>query len=340
MQTIAERRWFLCQLGAEFGRNWRMTICAQHSGITSSILPPVTAKAEDGSGVEATCTVTVRKKSSGGGSSPSYYYIYFDTNGGEKMEAVSKLQNEVIDLSDYIPKKEGYKFLGWYSNGNFDKLVDKVELTYDTTVFAKWEKIEEEEKEPEETKESGDNTFTDVNDNDWYFDSVNYVVEKGIMNGLDNNTFGPNIPLSREMLAVVLYNMEDKPLSMGVNKFTDVKEGLWYTDAIIWASENNIVAGNAKDFFGIGERITREQFAAILYRYAQYKGYDTTQGGMAIREFSDYELISDYAKPSMAWAVNTGIIGGMGDGTVLPKGKATRAEAATMLMNFCENIVE
>lgn len=77
-----------------------------------------------------------------------------------------------------------------------------------------------------------------------------------------------------------------------------------------------------------------------MYRYAQFKGYDTTQGGMAVREFSDYENISDYARPAMAWAVNAGIMGGMDDGTLMPQGKATRAEAATMLMNFCENIVE
>ena len=113
----------------------------------------------------------------------------------------------------------------------------------------------------------------------------------------------------------------------------------YYADAIAWASENGIVAGFG-DTFGVGVPITREQFAVMLHNYARYKGYDTTQGGMAIREFSDQERISDYAMTALTWAVNTHIINGMGDGTLAPQGQATRAEAATMLMNFCENVVK
>ena len=161
-----------------------------------------------------------------------------------------------------------------------------------------------------------------------------------MMSGMSEDIFAPNTPLTREMLAVVLYNVEGQPESAGVNPFTDVKADIWYTDAILWANANGIVAGYDNGAYGVGDLITREQFATILYRYAQFKGYDTTQGGMAVREFSDYENISDYARPAMAWAVNAGIMGGMDDGTLMPQGKATRAEAATMLMNFCENMVE
>ena len=113
-----------------------------------------------------------------------------------------------------------------------------------------------------------------------------------------------------------------------------------YTDAILWAKENGIVAGYDNGTYGVGDTITREQFAAILYRYASLKGYDITQGGMAAKEFLDYEQISDYAKPAVSWAVNAGIISGMGDGTLVPQGKTTRAEAATMLMHFYGAIVE
>ena len=302
----------------------------------------ITAEAADGQGAKAQCTVTIRKKSSSGGGSPSYYYITFDTNGGEEMEKLMKLEQTDIDMDEYIPEKEGYVFVGWYRDADLEERVEDLKLTRDMTLYAKWEKVEEEEtkEEMEETEETTKETFSDVSENDWYFDSVNYVVEKGIMSGMGDGTFHPNLPFTREMLAVVLYHMEGQPESHGESGFTDVKSGMWYTDTILWAKENGIVAGYDNGTYGVGDTITREQFAAILYRYASLKGYDITQGGMAAREFLDYEQISDYAKPAVSWAVNAGIISGMGDGTLVPQGKTTRAEAATMLMHFYGAIVE
>ena len=159
------------------------------------------------------------------------------------------------------------------------------------------------------------------------------------MSGMGDGTFSPNTPLQREMFATVLWNLEGNPTPNDVTPFLDVTSDKYYADAIAWASENGIVAGFG-DTFGVGVPITREQFAVMLHNYARYKGYDTTQGGMAIREFSDQERISDYAMTALTWAVNTHIINGMGDGTLAPQGQATRAEAATMLMNFCENVVK
>ncbi|MFR8711145.1 MAG: S-layer homology domain-containing protein [Anaerotignum lactatifermentans] len=282
------------------------------------------------------------RKSSGG--SVFFWDLKFDTNGGSDIDTVTEWEYSTIDLDEYVPEKEGYKFVGWYADKDLDKKIDEVYLTEDTTVYAKWEKIEEEvPEEPDETeeiKETETISFKDVKENDWFYEAVSYAVENGLMNGMSEDIFAPNTPLTREMLAVVLYNVEGQPESTGVNPFTDVKADIWYTDAILWANENGIVAGYDNGAYGVGDLITREQFATILYRYAQFKGYDTTQGGMAVREFSDYENISDYARPAMAWAVNAGIMGGMDDGTLMPQGKATRAEAATMLMNFCENMVE
>ena len=282
------------------------------------------------------------RKSSGG--SVFFWDLKFDTNGGSDIDTVTEWEYSTIDLDEYVPEKEGYKFVGWYADKDLDKKIDEVYLTEDTTVYAKWEKIEEEvPEEPDETeeiKETETISFKDVKENDWFYEAVSYAVENGLMNGMSEDIFAPNTPLTREMLAVVLYNVEGQPESAGVNPFTDVKADIWYTDAILWANENGIVAGYDNSAYGVGDLITREQFATILYRYAQFKGYDTTQGGMAVREFSDYENISDYARPAMAWAVNAGIMGGMDDGTLMPQGKATRAEAATMLMNFCENMVE
>ena len=282
------------------------------------------------------------RKSSGG--SVFFWDLKFDTNGGSKIDTVTEWEYSTIDLDEYVPEKEGYKFVGWYADEDLTKEIDEVYLTKDTTVYAKWEKIEvevpEEPEEVEKTEETETISFKDVKENDWFYEAVSYAVENGLMSGMSEDIFAPNTPLTREMLAVVLYNVEGQPESAGVNPFTDVKADIWYTDAILWANENGIVAGYDNSAYGVGDLITREQFATILYRYAQFKGYDTTQGGMAVREFSDYENISDYARPAMAWAVNAGIMGGMDDGTLMPQGKATRAEAATMLMNFCENIVE
>ena len=284
------------------------------------------------------------KKNSSGGGSVFFWDLKFDTNGGSKIDTVTEWEYSTIDLDEYVPEKEGYKFVGWYADKDLDKKIDEVYLLENTTVYAKWEKIEEEvPEEPDETeeiKETETISFKDVKESDWFYEAVSYAVENGLMSGMSEDIFAPNTPLTREMLAVVLYNVEGQPEGTGVNAFTDVKADMWYTDAILWANENGIVAGYDNGAYGVGDFITREQFAAILYRYAQFKGYDTTQGGMAVREFSDYENISDYARPAMAWAVNAGIMGGMDDGTLMPQGKATRAEAATMLMNFCENMVE
>lgn len=309
----------------------------------------ITAEAVDGSGVKAECVVTVKKKSSSGGGSPSYYFVTFNTNGGDDMDKLFKVENTDIDIDEYIPEKEGYEFAGWYLDENIEEKAKDMKLTKDITIYAKWEKVEEEEikediediKETEETEETTgvEIHFVDVRKGDWFYDAVCYTVEHGIMSGVSNDFFAPGMPFTREMLAVVLYNMEGRPEINGISAFADVKSDMWYTDAIIWANENSIVAGYDNGTYGVGDTITREQFAAILYRYAVFKGYDTTQGGMAVREFLDYEKISDYAKPAVSWAVNTGIINGMGDGTVAPQGKATRAEAATMIMNFYEKVI-
>ncbi len=289
-----------------------------------------------------TVTANWKKKSSGG--SVFFWDLKFDTNGGSKINTVTEWEYSTIDLDEYVPEKEGYKFVGWYADEDLTKKIDEVYLTQDTTVYAKWEKIEEEvpeePEEVEETEETETISFKDVKESDWFYEAVSYAVENGLMSGMSEDIFAPNTPLTREMLAVVLYNVEGQPESTEANTFTDVKGDMWYTDAILWANENGIIAGYDNGAYGVGDLITREQFATILYRYAQFKGYDTTQGGMAVREFSDYESISDYARPAMAWAVNAGIMGGMDDGTLMPQGKATRAEAATMLMNFCENIVK
>ena len=290
-----------------------------------------------------TVTANWKKKSSGG--SVFFWDLKFDTNGGSKIDTVTEWEYSTIDLDEYVPEKEGYKFVGWYADEDLTKKIDEVYLTQDTTVYAKWEKIAEEvSEEPEEvekTEETETISFKDVKENDWFYDAVSYAVENGLMSGMSEDIFAPNTPLTREMLAVVLYNVEGQPEGTEANTFTDVKGDMWYTDAILWANENGIVAGYDNGAYGVGDLITREQFAAILYRYAQFKGYDVSIGADTnILSYADAFAISEYAYPAMQWACGAGIMGGMDDGTLMPQGKATRAEAAAMLMNFCENVVK
>jgi uncharacterized repeat protein (TIGR02543 family) len=163
--------------------------------------------------------------------------------------------------------------------------------------------------------------FTDVKGSDWFYDSVMYVRENGMMAGTDLDLFSPNAEMTRQMLWMVLVRMDGgSPASMD--------------DAKAWAVENKLSDGSNP-----GNSITREQLAATLYRYAQFKGYDTAQGGMAIREFTDYDSISEYALPALGWAVNAGLIQGSGN-QVMPSGIATRAQVATILMRFRQGVAK
>ena len=180
--------------------------------------------------------------------------------------------------------------------------------------------------------------FTDVTSGDWFYDAVAYVYDKGMMEGTTDTTFAPAMNLTRSMIAQVLYNLEERPEAPGAAGFPDVAAGAWYADAVNWAAARGIVKGYDTGAFGPEDSVTREQLAAILYRYAQAKGYDTTQGGMAVREFSDSASISDWAQEAMAWAVNAQVLSGKGNGVLDPQGTATRAEVAQMLMNFGEHV--
>ena len=180
--------------------------------------------------------------------------------------------------------------------------------------------------------------FTDVTSGDWFYDAVAYVYDKGMMEGTTDTTFAPTMNLTRSMIAQVLYNLEERPEAPGAAGFTDVAADAWYADAVNWAAARGIVKGYDTGAFGPEDSVTREQLAAILYRYAQVKGYDTTQGGMAVREFSDSASISDWAQEAMAWAVNAQVLSGKGNGVLDPQGTATRAEVAQMLMNFGEHV--
>ena len=182
--------------------------------------------------------------------------------------------------------------------------------------------------------------YTDVDITQWYHEGIDYVLLANLFKGTSGSTFEPNTPMTRGMLATVLHRLEGTPSATAENPFTDVAFGEWYTEAVDWAAENIIVKGYDADTYGPNDPVTREQMAAILHRYAEYKGYDVSVGkDTNILSYEDALKISEYAVPAMQWACGAGII--EGDGAKLdPQGNATRAQVATMLMRFIENVVK
>lgn len=180
--------------------------------------------------------------------------------------------------------------------------------------------------------------FNDVSANDWFASAVDYVTGKGMMNGTADNTFSPKANTTRGMVVTVLYRLENQP-STSVASFTDVASGAYYANAVAWANANGIVSGYGSGKFGPNDKVTREQLAAILYRYAQYKKYDVSVGeDTNILSYDDAQSISSYAIPAIQWACGAGVVTGKSGSKLDPKGNATRAEVAAMLMRFCENV--
>ena len=179
--------------------------------------------------------------------------------------------------------------------------------------------------------------FDDVKDGAWYKDDVAFVKENGLMSGTDSNKFSPDISTSRGMIVTILNRLDGSKKAGHESGFFDVKEGSYYQNAVNWAAENNIVKGYSNTEFGPNDRITREQMAAILYRYSEYKGYNVSLSDeKGLNGFSDYKTVSEYAITPMSWAVEKGLIKGLPDNTVNPKGEASRAQVAAIMHRFCE----
>lgn len=175
-------------------------------------------------------------------------------------------------------------------------------------------------------------SFNDVEADSWYYDAVCYVNENGLFNGISEDTFGTDVNMLRSMLMTVLYRAAGEPEVKGEHGFTDVEDGMWYTTPIKWAKQNGIASGEDDNTFAPHKSVTREQLVTMLYRYAS-----TPEITVDLQEFSDAKDIDEYAVKAFTWAVNNGIINGMGDGTLNPKGEATRAQVAQIIMKFLEN---
>ena len=291
--------------------------------IPSGMIKTVTAtiKVEDDSSNTRTSSGTTK------------YTITLNTNGGNELDTLNIKKNSTIGEIE-TPVKEGYVFAGWYLDEALTNEADlNAKVTSDITLYAKW---------VEETKQDNDsddwiNPFVDVKSEDWFYANVKYAHKNGLFSGTTENTFSPNLDLTRAMLVTVLYRAEGEPEVNDVSNFTDVANDAYYADAVAWAEANGIVKGISEEEFAPDMKITREQIAAIMYRYANYKGIEiiTLEENLA---FTDADEISEYAVSAMNWIVGQEIIRGYEDGTVRPLNNATRAEAAAVIQRFLEKI--
>ena len=179
--------------------------------------------------------------------------------------------------------------------------------------------------------------FTDVSTSDWFYDDVAFVYENGLFSGTDSRSFSPNASMTRAMLVTVLYRLEGEPTVTGRSSFTDVRSGAYYEKSVIWAAANGIVTGTDSTSFSPDAKVTREQLAAILYRYAQYRKLDT-DASAKLNSFTDAGSVSAYASEALGWAVSEGLINGA-SGKLMPKGDATRAQVAAILHRFVKNVL-
>ena len=237
------------------------------------------------------------------------------------------------------PTKKGYTFLGWKSSA--DRKVYKAEATVkideDTTFTAQWMSNWEIVDDIAGAAGSGKEFFTDVKAGDWYYDAVKFVFDNNFMDGVGDGKFNPDGTLTRAMIAQVLYNLEGETGSYPT-VFDDVAKSAWYADAVNWAAASGIVEGKGNNKFEPNAAITRQEMAAILYRYSELKGYDVSKVD-SLAAFTDANKVADWAKEAMGWAVENYVINGKGAGKLDPTGTATRAEVAQILMNLCNNVL-
>ena len=263
--------------------------------------------------VTVLATFTLRSGSSSS-SSRDYYQLRFDVNGGNAISALRRVENTTIDLNNYTPVREGYRFTGWYADAALSERITSIRLTEDTTVYAGWQKITQ-------------LPFLDIDETDSYYDAVCYVYENGLIIGTSDTLYSPDMSITRGMIATILWRVEGKPAA-GANPFPDVAAGSYYESAIAWAAANGVINGYEDGNYRPNEAISREELAAILYRYALNKGYASAAAEHAALTQADAATVLDWAVPAMQWACETGVLSARADGLLQPGAEASRAETA------------
>lgn len=287
-----------------------------------------------------------------------YAITYLDENmnsyGADAVDA--KYMNAYHFDSDFgefslpILEKKDMIFGGWFKDSKYTDGPYKIaKITSDTTFYAKWDKkaVPKDDSKEEPKKDSKENPknptkFKDVNYDSWMGKSINYVSMHGYMKGVgDGTNFAPNDSCTREMFVQILYNVFGEPAVEGECTFTDAKAG-WYYKALTWGQQKGITNGKADGSFGVNEKVTRQELAQFFYNYSKHCGYKMADGA-DISNFPDCGEVSGWALNSVKWANASGVINGKGkDGVKYldPKGLATRAEVAQMVMNLMENVAK
>ena len=280
------------------------------------------------------------------GETPVVWNITYVTDGGTigGLYPVTYTEGTVTVLPTNVTKP-GYTFLGWftaYTGGVQIRQIGATE-TGDKTFYARWHKTvlppppvtPGTPVTPARPAAPVGLPFADVSGSDWFYNDVRYVYEKGIMDGTGADRFSPNAPLTRAMIVTILYRMAGSPSVSGSSDFTDVAAGKWFAKAVAWAAANGIVNGYGSGLFGPNDPVTREQLAAILYRYAVYGGMTAVTLEENLGGFADTAQLSAYAIQAMNWAVGQGLINGSGSNLV-PKAQATRAQVAAIIHRYLE----
>jgi len=255
----------------------------------------------------------------GGSGSSNYYTVSFNSNGGSTV-ASAKVKKEGTVSAPGTPVKDGFVFDGWYTDRELTHKYDfSAVVTKSFTLYAKWTKTE---------IETTGLKFIDIKKDAWYYDVVKTIVEKGLMNGISETEIAPEMEVTRAMFVTILYRAAGEPAVSEAAKFADVSADKYYAKAVAWASANGIVNGVTESEFAPDNNITREQMAAILYRYAKN---ENTADEIT---YTDKTVISDYALDAVAWAKATGIMQGNEDGSFAPLRNSSRAEAAAVFIRL------
>ena len=264
-------------------------------------------------------------------SSQTEYTITFDSCGGSEVKSRTASNGTSISAPEN-PKKEGFDFIGWFTDKELTQMYDfSLKVSADITLYAAW-------REAKNVSEPEKFSYADVFEQDWYFESVKYVCDNNIMNGISENEFAPNDFLTRAMFITILYRLEGEPEAAEVI-FADTEKGSWYEKAVSWATECGIAKGTSANTFSPNEYITREQIAVMLNRYAEFKKLNLDfSDDIDPKNYADYSEISAYARPSFEYALKCGILNGKSPNTLNPLDTASRAEAAAIIMRFLKNI--
>ena len=280
------------------------------------------------------------------GETPVVWNITYVTDGGTiNGEYPTTYTKGTVTVLPTNVTKPGYTFLGWFTAYIGGVQVRQIEATEtgDKTFYARWQKTvlppppvtPGTPVTPARPAAPVGLPFADVSGSDWFYNDVRYVYEKGIMDGTGADRFSPNAPLTRAMIVTILYRMAGSPSVSGSSDFTDVAAGKWFAKAVAWAAANGIVNGYGSGLFGPNDPVTREQLAAILYRYAVYGGMTAVTLEENLGSFADTAQLSAYAIQAMNWAVGQGLINGSGSNLV-PKAQATRAQVAAIIHRYLE----